>query len=375
MQAQPAPTKPIVVVADGNTQRRVMLANALAPMYDIERYSHVSKALDGIRAMRPAAAVVGDELPDTDGYDLVRMLRLDPSVAALKVLMIVAVGGHSTAQRVTQCGAQCYLPETCSQATLLDTVSRLINAAVEARWDALLTHQATALKSTVSVFNVISAAFADGEVVPYRSIAEACKPLVECVAVGDYQGILKGVREHDNYTYAHSLRVATLLSLFGSHLGLTQGEQTVLASGGLLHDVGKMMIPKLVLNKPDRLNDDELKMMRAHVAASEAYLREFSDLPRGVVTIAAQHHEKLDGTGYPRGLKATELDYLARMASVVDVFSALTDRRVYKVPMGPEAALGVMAGQMRSHLDMGLVRMFRPMILDTMRRTKPSKAA
>lgn len=375
MQAKPAPTKPTVVVADGNTQRRVMLANALAPMYHVERYSHVSKALEGIHATRPIAAVVGDELPDTDGYDLVRMLRLDANYASLKAAMIVAVGGHSTAQRVAQCGAQCYLPETCSQTTLLDTVSRLINATVEARWDSLPAHQAVALKSSSAAFNEISSAFVDGEVVPYRSIAEACKPLVACVAAGDYQSILKGVREHDNYTFAHSLRVATLLSLFGSHLGLTQPEQTVLASGGLLHDVGKMMIPKLVLNKPDRLNEDEFKLMRAHVTASEKYLSEFNDLPRGVMTIVSQHHEKLDGSGYPRGLRAPELDYLARMAAVVDVFSALTDRRVYKAPMNPETALGLMGEQMRTHLDMGLVRMFRALILDTVRRTKPPKAA
>ena len=93
------------------------------------------------------------------------------------------------------------------------------------------------------------------------------------------------------------------------------------------------------------------------------YLSKCPGLPKGVSLIAGQHHEKLDGTGYPHGLKGDEINNLARMASIVDVFSALTDRRVYKPPMAPEEAFGLMSNQMVGHLDQGLLGQFREMLL------------
>ena len=89
-----------------------------------------------------------------------------------------------------------------------------------------------------------------------------------------------------------------------------------------------------------------------------------NDLPKGIITIAAQHHEKLDGSGYPHGLAGKDLNRLARIASIVDVFSALTDRRVYKPPMEAETALNLMVEQMASELDIKLLSLFRQMLLD-----------
>jgi HD-GYP domain-containing protein (c-di-GMP phosphodiesterase class II) len=167
------------------------------------------------------------------------------------------------------------------------------------------------------------------------------------------------------------MRVATYLALFGHSLGLPKSEQTLLAAGGLLHDLGKMAIPHEVLNKPGKLDDEELAIMRGHVSATLAYLKEWPDLPKGVMTIAAQHHEKLDGTGYPAGLAGNQLNRLARMAAIIDVFTALTDRRCYKPPIEPETALNIMVEEMSSHLDTKLLGLFRQMLLDATRIVHP----
>jgi HD-GYP domain-containing protein (c-di-GMP phosphodiesterase class II) len=90
-------------------------------------------------------------------------------------------------------------------------------------------------------------------------------------------------------------------------------------------------------------------------------------LPHSILTIVAQHHEKLDGSGYPRGLKGSQLNTLARIAAIVDIFSALTDRRVYKPAMRAEEALNLMTQQMTSHLDMSLLGVFRQIMLDHLR--------
>jgi HD-GYP domain-containing protein (c-di-GMP phosphodiesterase class II) len=125
-----------------------------------------------------------------------------------------------------------------------------------------------------------------------------------------------------------------------------------------------MKIPHEVLNKPGRLDETELQVMRSHVPKSVDYLELCDTLPKGVITIAEQHHEKLDGSGYPHGLKGGQLNELARMAAIVDVFSALTDRRVYKEPMEPEQALNIMKESMTSDIDQQLLTLFKSMLLD-----------
>ena len=155
-----------------------------------------------------------------------------------------------------------------------------------------------------------------------------------------------------------------MLTLFGNAINLPVDDQKILATGGLLHDVGKMSIPHSVLNKPGKLNDDEFVVMKNHVTESVRYLELNGNIPKGIITIAGQHHEKLDGTGYPYGLKGTKLNDLARMAAIVDIFSALTDRRVYKPSMSPEEALTIMMEEMSNHVDTHLLGMFRQRFLD-----------
>ena len=158
--------------------------------------------------------------------------------------------------------------------------------------------------------------------------------------------------------------MATLLSLFGSAAGVKGDELLTLASGGLLHDAGKMSIPHDVLNKPGKLDEAEFIVMKSHVPETIKFLCGNPEIPKAVLDIASQHHEKINGTGYPNGLKGSELNELARMASIVDVFSALTDRRVYKPPMEPEKAIKIMTEEMTTHLDQNFLRLFQAMLLD-----------
>jgi putative nucleotidyltransferase with HDIG domain len=357
--------KSYILLALGNSEVRSRVITALSPFYQFGNFSDISRALAACRMRPPLVAVIGEELSPSNGYDLVHMLRLDPQLAALPVVMMVAKDDRQTRALVTKSGAQCHLADWCAPGVLVATISSLVNRGVEQQWEALPPLQGQALAGTLKMFSGISAAIGTGNPILFGDVNEACKPLVEAVSSDDYKGILSNVRNHDNYTYAHSLQVATLLALFGFHLGLSQDEQSILASGGLLHDVGKMSIPHDVLNKPGRLNPAEYVVMKGHVLASVTHLERSPDLPKGIMTIAAQHHEKLNGTGYPYGLNGKKLDDLARMASIIDVFSALTDRRVYKPSMTAESALRIMTEEMTTHLDMKLLGLFRQMLLDT----------
>jgi HD-GYP domain-containing protein (c-di-GMP phosphodiesterase class II) len=355
---------PRIAIAVGDASQRKQVARELTPFYQVAEYSDMSRALAGCRLHWPRVIVVSEQLHVGDGYDLVRMLRLDRHLATVPALILVAKADRRTHDRVIQCGADGLLVYPSSQNSLVTAVSGLVNRSVEREWTSLQPAQRRALVDTLHLFNKLADSIAEGKPILYQSVSDACIPLIQIVASNDFRGMLQGLRDHDNYTYVHSIRVATYLALFGFKLHLSKQEQLLLASGGLIHDVGKTTIPHAVLNKPGRLNADERAVMRGHVNATMAYLECCPDLPKGIITIAAQHHEKVDGSGYPLGIAGTKLNRLARIASIVDVFTALTDRRVYKAPLEPEAALNIMADEMASQLDMKLLGLFRQMLLD-----------
>jgi HD-GYP domain-containing protein (c-di-GMP phosphodiesterase class II) len=280
-------------------------------------------------------------------------------------IVMVANGPEAKVQDLCRRAAvDDYLIKPYRRSLLLKRITGILNRKIEKSWDFLPDTQKRALRGTVDIFNNISDVIATGEPLPFGSVADACAPLVEAVNNHDFKSILNGVKDYDNYSYAHSMRVATLLSLFGCAAGIQGKDQLVLASGGLVHDAGKISIPHEILNKPGRLDEAEFAVMKSHVAHTISFLEACSEIPKSVTVIAAQHHEKIDGTGYPNGLKAGELNELARMAAIVDVFSALTDRRVYKPSMDPETALTLMSDQMKNHLDQHFLALFKTMLLD-----------
>lgn len=357
-------TKHILVLVDSNEEHRRQVATSLMSLYNVVEFDSSLGVAKYIRDIQPGVVLVSEDVSPRGGFELVRDLRDNWKLKTVPILMLLDSEGGGTLTSAYDCGASFWLVKPYKRSDLIKLISRQFNATIESKWDALPPVQAQALKGTVELFNNLSDNLGKGEPIVYTEVREACAPLVEAVNSGEFKGILSGVREHDNYTYAHSLRVAVFLSLFGKTIGLSLKDQKQLATGGLLHDVGKMYIPHLVLNKPGRLTDDEFEIMKGHVSATEQILRSAEGIPRGVITIASQHHEKLDGSGYPRGLGGNDLNELARMASIVDVFSALTDRRVYKPSMSAEKALDIMKNEMGSQLDMDLLTRYRKMLLD-----------
>ena len=354
----------LIAVIDSNPAFRTEVSQALISLYRVIEYSDPEHALHGLRAAPPSVILVDDQVAPRGGFAFVEQVKKIPALSSIPVVVTSRHSAADIESQIVHCGAAGSLTKPFRRSALIKTVTALINQNVEAGWETLPEHERITLKGTVEVFNNISDFIAAGEEVPFDSVKEACAPLIDAVAKNDFKGILNGVKEHDNYSYAHSLRVATLLSLFGHTLGLGKDDQLVLASGGLLHDAGKISIPHEVLNKPGKLTDDEFVVMKSHVTETIKFLNLSPNIPKPVIIIAAQHHEKLDGGGYPFGLKGSELNDLARMASIVDVFSALTDRRVYKPSMEAETALGIMTGQMKNHLDQHFVSMFKTMLMD-----------
>lgn len=354
----------LIAIADNNPRQRELVRNALISFYVTVEYADKVRALAGMSVVAPSLLLVDQDLPPAGGLEFINSLRRDRILAEVPCVLLINKDDPVLHVAAQQAGARTCLVKPYRRSELVRIISTHLNYGVEKKWETLPPIQRQALKGTVEVFNSISDVIDKNEPIAYDIFRDACEPLVQAVQGDDYRAILDSIKDYDNYSYAHSLRVATLLCLFGVTIGLDKDEQQLLATGGLLHDVGKMTIPYEVLNKPGRLLPEELLVMRSHVDGSITYLEACDNIPKGIITIAGQHHEKLDGSGYPLGLVSKQLNNLARMAAIVDVFSALTDERCYKPSMEAETALKIMVEEMPGHLDQILLGKFRDMLLD-----------
>lgn len=166
------------------------------------------------------------------------------------------------------------------------------------------------------------------------------------------------IREKDNYLLEHSVNLSVLMSLFGNFRKLPTEvlHQTIV--GALLHDIGKILTPDEILHKPGRLTPEEFEVMKAHARHSRDILKSTEGIGELTIITAAEHHERLDGSGYPDGLKADEISVYGRMVAITDVYDAITSDRVYHKGMTPTQGLKKLLEWSNGHLDPVLVKEF-----------------
>jgi HD-GYP domain-containing protein (c-di-GMP phosphodiesterase class II) len=150
---------------------------------------------------------------------------------------------------------------------------------------------------------------------------------------------LNRIEDHDPYTAIHSLNVCVLALCIAYVDGIDENAAETLATAALLHDIGKTRVPLHILNKPGPLSLRELGVMRRHATYGEAILRDLPGISTDALDLAAQHHERLDGSGYPHGIQGLQFHRLAQLLAVVDVYDGLTSMRVYRSALSPSAAL------------------------------------
>ncbi len=166
------------------------------------------------------------------------------------------------------------------------------------------------------------------------------------------------LKERDAYTFQHSVSVSALMVLFSTGLELPRELYLQVGMAGLLHDTGKMTIPDEILNKPDKLTDAEYEVMKGHVANGNAILEATPGIGETAIRVAAEHHERVAGTGYPGSLRGRAISQEGRMAAIADVYDALTSDRVYHRGLPPSQALAKMFEWSRDHFDRRLMQRF-----------------
>ena len=192
-----------------------------------------------------------------------------------------------------------------------------------------------------------------------KSLEQALGNMTESVLRNpDALLLFSQLREKGDYTHSHAMDVAVYMITFGRFLQLPAEQISLLGYLGLMQDIGKLRVPNEILTKRERLTPGELEEAKKHVQHSADILRETSGLPPQLVELATLHHERHDGSGYPRGLKGGDIGMMGSIAGIVDTFDALTARRPYAAPVSPSTALSMLYKWRGSFFDGTLVEQF-----------------
>jgi putative two-component system response regulator len=287
-----------VLVVDDESTNRLMVRRILQSV-DLE----VLEAADGESALTmvdremPDLVLLDLEMPARDGYEVLRVLKGDPRTRLVPVVVLTSHEELLSKVRAADLGADDYLTKPFHVAELLARVNSLLS----------LKRYTDELENAARVL----------------------------------EGIGLCVEERDRYTGDHCRRLAEYAVRVGQALGVGPAEQKVLRLGGYLHDLGKIAIPDLILNKPGRLTPEEFEIMKGHAAVGAGLVKEMRTIEK-VIPLIRHHHEKLDGSGYPDHLGAKDLSLLVRITSVVDVFDALRTKRSYKDSLPTEKCLSIL---------------------------------
>ncbi len=184
----------------------------------------------------------------------------------------------------------------------------------------------------------------------------------------------RAIAKRDSDTGAHNYRVAWIAACIAERMGLSGSDMQALIAGSFLHDVGKIGISDTILLKPGKLDDAEMTIMRTHVDQGEEIVTGMGWL-HGAQAVVAAHHEKWNGSGYPRGLAGESIPLAARIFAVADVFDALCSKRPYKEPMGLDATMTILARDTGSHFDPAVMTVFHPLAQEIFNRLESSSEA
>ncbi len=331
-----------VLVVDDEPEIREILCDLLGLDYECASVSSAEEALEHLRAEKRDLVISDITMGGMSGLEMI------PHVAALApetvVVMISGMQTIESAIEALRLGAFDYIMKPFDL--------RQVEAAVRR---ALEHHQLRQSKRRYE--NHLE------ELVEQRTAAlDRALSSLEDAYRSTLKALTAALETRDAETHGHSERVVTYSLRLGRELGLTKSEMTALEFGSLLHDIGKIGVPDAILRKPAKLDEAEWEKMREHPTHGQSILRDIEFL-EGAARVVAQHHEKWDGSGYPLGLRAEEIDLNARIFAVADAFDAMTSDRVYRRARSYEAAA--------AELDAWAGRQFDPRIVEAFHRVPP----
>lgn len=176
--------------------------------------------------------------------------------------------------------------------------------------------------------------------------------------------MIHNMRQYDDLTFAHSINVGLICNVFASWLGMSDEDQKLALSCGLLHDIGKLKIPENIIKKPAKLTDSEFDIIKTHPVEGYKILQRYP-LSDHIRNAALMHHEKCDGSGYPLGITGDRIDKFAKIVAIADVYEATTAARIYRGPLCPFQVISIFENEGLLKYDTHMIMTFLENIINT----------
>lgn len=322
--------KRVLVVDDEETIRDVLAKFLRARGYDVQVAVNGEDALEHLARSRFSLLLCDVRMPGLSGLEVVgRACRQDPDLAAM---MLTAVNDAPTATEALAHGAMDYLMKPVELPDLERAMERVLHKRallIEQRHVERLIREEVALRTAE---------------------LEREKLALRQLTVSIAETLINAMEAKDIYLRGHSQRVADLAASIATEMGLDADTIEYIRLAGRVHDVGKIGIRESVLNKPDKLTGDEFEHIKQHVAIGMEILAPLKHLGPAL-RFVHDHHEHLDGTGYPRGLVGEDISIGGRILCAADAFDALTSKRAYREPLSREATLELLSRHVGRLLD------------------------
>jgi putative nucleotidyltransferase with HDIG domain len=309
-----------------------------------------------------AGIVVDINLRSPESVQQVRNKLRAESYRAMPRLFVLADALHHGSMQAWALGAT----DTISRPFDAEAILQRIRAAfpdtvsfdATASGKALNRGIAAAHEVMVKIFDKLPA----GVPLTFNDIMEAENRILKAIRKSSLREWLEAIGRHHTDSYRHCLFVTGFAVAFAQHLGMREDDQRRLVRAALLHDVGKAFIPVAILDKPGKLTDEEMGVIRKHPRLGYDALAAEGGFPPEMLDVVLHHHEFLDGTGYPNGLRGDQISDIVRLTTIVDIHAALVEKRAYRLPFTHAKAFAIME-QMGGKLDQHLLQAFRPVAL------------
>ncbi|GAA0783000.1 HD domain-containing protein [Roseibium denhamense] len=223
----------------------------------------------------------------------------------------------------------------------------------------------TTMREAAEIVDKIATSFEDismaailGDPIPLQKLTDASDTINGTLAKYSLSSFLGALQDYHSHTTRHTLLVATVAADFCEKLKLSEKTREMMVSGAIVHDIGKTSIPLAILDKPGKLSESEMELVRTHARHGQRILAKHPKIDDRIKTLALEHHEFLDGSGYPDGKSGNDLCTEVRILTICDIYSALIEQRSYKAPIPSRIAIGMLE-EMGGKLDQRLVAEFK----------------
>lgn len=317
----------ILIVDDEYAGRETLQSILESEGYQLEMAENGMQAIEKAKRLMPDVILLDIMMPGMTGFEVCERIRNDPQIAEIPIIVLTALDDRESLLTALKAGADDFISKPFDRYELR---ARLLGITRLNRYQKLIRERAKLQEANAQLL------------VAYEATIEGWSHAMDL---------------RDRETEGHSRRVADLTVQLAQNLGMGHEQIIHVRRGALLHDMGKIGIPDTILLKPDELTEEEWSIMRQHPKHAYDMLYRVEYL-RPALDIPYCHHEKWDGTGYPRGLKGEEIPMPARLFAIVDVWDALTSNRPYRSAWSEVETLAYIREQSGKHFDPQVVDLF-----------------